>query len=65
VVGAKELFDENNPISRVTPLAFSPRFRGFLEFFPPACASFSSEIRGDEKNAFATRLDFLGENATF
>jgi hypothetical protein len=46
-------------------VAFASRFRGFLEYFPPARASFSSGIRGVEKFTFAAGGRFLGENAIF
>jgi hypothetical protein len=43
----------------------APRFRGFLDYFPPARASFSSGIRGGKKTALAAGARFLGENAIF
>jgi hypothetical protein len=47
------------------PHLFIARFRGFLEYFPPARASFSSGIRGVEKIAFAARSIFSGKMRLF
>jgi hypothetical protein len=48
-----------------THLLDAPRFRGFLDYFPPTRASFSSGIRGVEKTAFAAWSIFSGKTQYF
>jgi hypothetical protein len=47
------------------PLLLVARFRGFLEYFPPARASFSLGIRVVEKTALAANAIFSGKMRLF